>query len=70
MKSFTLQTIRLYQKFRKFIPLPRTCRFVPTCSEYAYEAVSRYGIIKGLYLGLKRILRCHPGTKPGFDPVA
>jgi len=45
------------------------CRFYPTCSEYTYEAVEKYGIIKGTWLGSKRILRCNPWHEPGHDPV-
>ena len=49
--------------------LPGACRFRPTCSEYMIEAIEKHGIIKGLYLGIKRILRCHPWGGSGFDPV-
>ena len=49
--------------------LPPACRFEPTCSEYAREAVERYGTVKGTWLGLKRILRCQPFCKGGHDPV-
>lgn len=49
--------------------LPRSCRFVPTCSAYAVEALQRYGVIKGGWLAIKRILRCHPWHPGGFDPV-
>ena len=49
--------------------LPPTCRFYPTCSDYAYQAISRYGLLKGLQLTLKRILRCHPFNSGGVDPV-
>jgi len=49
--------------------LPPACRFEPTCSEYAREAVGKYGAVKGTWLGLKRILRCQPFCKGGHDPV-
>ena len=76
MKSLVLTAISAYQKslspdhgvLGKAI-LGGTCRFTPTCSQYTYEAVSRYGTLKGLWLGSKRIVRCHPFTKGGFDPV-
>lgn len=45
------------------------CRFTPTCSEYANEAIQKYGILKGTILATKRLSRCHPGTKPQYDPV-
>lgn len=45
------------------------CRFMPTCSEYAYIAISRFGVWKGSYLAIKRILKCHPFHKGGYDPV-
>jgi uncharacterized protein len=45
------------------------CRFSPTCSQYAHDAISKYGTIKGVFLGLKRILKCHPWDKGGYDPV-
>ena len=49
--------------------LPSACRFYPTCSEYMREAVLKYGAGRGLWLGLKRLLRCHPFQEGGFDPV-
>lgn len=69
MKHVFLSLIRFYQ--RRISPLfPGCCRFRPTCSAYAYEAVSKYGAFKGGYLALKRILRCHPLYKGDwYDPV-
>jgi uncharacterized protein len=60
--------IRLYQIF--ISPgLPRSCRFAPSCSQYALEAMQRYGALKGLWLGTLRLARCHPWHPGGFDPV-
>ncbi|MCM1163120.1 MAG: membrane protein insertion efficiency factor YidD [Muribaculaceae bacterium] len=60
--------IRFYQC--AISPLfPPVCRFTPTCSQYAIEAISRHGAIKGLWLALKRIARCHPWGGSGYDPV-
>lgn len=71
MKRGVLGLIRLYQKYfsldtglmRFLLPSGRVCRFDPTCSEYTYEAISRYGIIRGSFKGLGRIIHCHPLTK-------
>jgi hypothetical protein len=60
--------IRVYQRFVS-PALPAACRFHPTCSQYTLEAVSRYGVIKGGWLGLRRVVRCHPFHPGGFDPV-
>lgn len=49
--------------------VPKSCRFNPTCSQYAIVVISRYGIIKGLYLSIKRLFRCHPFGGSGYDPV-
>jgi uncharacterized protein len=68
MKSFVLIFIKFYQ----YVISPLTghnCRFYPTCSAYAVEAVEKYGCFKGLYLTVRRIMRCHPFHVGGFDPV-
>ncbi|EJY95719.1 membrane protein insertion efficiency factor YidD [Staphylococcus arlettae] len=68
MKKLFLGVIYLYQNF--ISPLtPPTCRFYPTCSAYTKEAIEVYGAFKGGWLGIKRILKCHPLHKGGFDPV-
>ena len=67
LKKFLLSLIDLYQK----IPGPwhNKCRFTPTCSEYMKESITTYGALKGLKLGIKRLLRCHPFGSTGYDPV-
>lgn len=68
MKKLILKMIRFYQKY--ISPMsPPTCRFYPTCSQYAIEAVEEHGAIKGGYLATRRILKCHPLHEGGFDPV-
>ena len=69
MKRILLSLIRFYQ--RHISPaFPARCRFSPTCSRYAYEAITKYGAWKGGYLALRRLLRCHPFFKGNyFDPV-
>ncbi|WP_301420646.1 membrane protein insertion efficiency factor YidD [Mammaliicoccus lentus] len=68
MKKLFIKLIRLYQRY--ISPLtPPTCRFHPTCSNYAIEAISEYGVLKGTWLAIKRILKCHPFHPGGFDPV-
>ena len=67
MKKILIWMIQLYQK----IPFSshNSCRFIPTCSNYAIEAIDRFGSIKGSYLTIRRILRCNPFGKSGYDPV-
>lgn len=69
MKKFLLLLIRFYRN--KISPVtPASCRFTPTCSAYAYEAINKYGALKGGYLALRRLLRCHPFYKGDYyDPV-
>ncbi|MBT9259992.1 MAG: membrane protein insertion efficiency factor YidD [Clostridiales bacterium] len=60
--------IRVYQRY--ISPLKgKTCRYYPTCSQYAYEAIDKYGAVKGLGLAIKRVARCHPFAPGGYDPV-
>ena len=69
MKHLLLNLIRFYQKHIS-PSLPARCRFRPTCSAYAYEAINKYGFLKGGWLALKRFLRCHPFSKADwYDPV-
>lgn len=67
MKYLLLLLIKIYQFFSRFTP--KVCRFEPTCSEYTKQAIIKYGAIKGGWLGIKRICRCHPGHPGGYDPV-
>ncbi len=68
MKQIALLLIRLYQKTISRV-LPPSCRFTPSCSHYGYEAVEKYGVIKGGWMAIKRVSRCHPLTPGGYDPV-
>ena len=66
MKKFCLSLIRFYQK--NISPnRPACCRFIPTCSQYAYQAIEKYGPLKGGFLALKRILKCHPFHSKDYD---
>ncbi len=68
MKSAFIRVIRFYQK--RISPLkPTCCRFIPTCSEYAAQAIERFGAVKGTALAAKRIAKCQPFCKGGYDPV-
>lgn len=68
IKKNVLGIIRFYQNFISPMLQP-SCRFTPTCSQYTYEAVLKYGVIFGLVFGCKRILKCHPFHSGGYDPV-
>jgi uncharacterized protein len=65
----TLLAIRCYKSYLSFL-FAGSCRFEPTCSQYTYEAIERFGVLRGIWVGLKRLSRCHPFSgKFGFDPV-
>lgn len=68
LKGILIILIRIYQKFISPLKKP-SCRFYPTCSHYAIDAVNRYGAFKGSWLALKRLLKCHPFHPGGYDPV-
>ncbi len=70
MKFFVLKLVRIYQIFFSLLLGSGKCRFSPTCSNYMIEAIEKKGLIKGLFIGICRILKCHPlSNKSGFDPV-
>ncbi len=67
MKKLLLFLIAAYQKISALTP--SRCRFYPTCSEYTKQAIMKYGVIKGGWLGIKRIVKCHPLNEGGYDPL-
>jgi putative membrane protein insertion efficiency factor len=77
MKGIILKLIKLYQRYfswdagwaKRLFITDRVCRFEPSCSGYSYQAVEKHGLFKGGWLSLKRVLRCHPWSKGGQDPV-
>lgn len=68
MRRLVLAALRGYKRHVSPL-LPPACRYTPTCSEYATEAVARYGVLKGLALALRRLLSCNPLSRGGYDPV-
>jgi putative membrane protein insertion efficiency factor len=68
MKYLALTLIRFYQKFIS-PTLPPACRFYPSCSKYGYQAIEKYGLMKGGWMAIKRVCRCHPFHPGGYDPV-
>ena len=68
MQSLVLFLLRFYKRWISLL-LPSACRFEPTCSEYMMEAVTKYGALRGVWLGFKRVLRCQPFCEGGYDPV-
>ena len=68
MRELVTGSLRFYKRWISPV-LPSACRFHPTCSEYMLQAVERYGVIRGVGMGIRRLLRCHPFHAGGFDPV-
>ncbi|HZW83139.1 MAG TPA: membrane protein insertion efficiency factor YidD [Candidatus Deferrimicrobium sp.] len=68
MKTIAIWLVRGYQRMISPL-LPPSCRFYPTCSQYAILALEKYGLIKGSFLAIKRILKCHPFHPGGYDPI-
>ena len=68
MRKTVIAILRVYKRFLSPL-LPSACRFHPTCSEYMMDAVSKYGAARGIWMGTRRLLRCHPFHAGGFDPV-
>ena len=69
MKRLLICLVKFYQKNLTGLNSAPSCRFIPTCSQYALEALEKYGALKGSYLAVRRILKCHPFHKGGYDPL-
>ena len=68
MRTAFLALLRVYRQLVSPF-LPASCRYFPSCSQYAYEAIEKHGLLRGARLAVARVLRCHPGHPGGFDPV-
>ncbi|MBL0157654.1 MAG: membrane protein insertion efficiency factor YidD [Bryobacterales bacterium] len=68
MQTVILSVLRIYKRWLSPV-LPSACRFHPTCSEYMMDAVAKYGAARGVWMGLRRLARCHPLNPGGLDPV-
>ena len=68
VRKFFIGLIQIYRRFLSPM-LPPTCRYEPSCSLYTVQAIEKYGVVRGLFMGILRVLRCHPFARGGFDPV-
>ncbi|EQK71299.1 TPA: membrane protein insertion efficiency factor YidD [Clostridioides difficile] len=68
LSNLCIYLVRFYQKYISTLKGP-TCRFYPTCSQYSIEAFKKYGFVKGMYLTIRRLLKCHPFHPGGYDPL-
>jgi putative membrane protein insertion efficiency factor len=68
VRKLFIGSIQIYRRFLSPM-LPPTCRYEPSCSLYTVQAIEKYGALKGLFMGIRRVLRCHPFARGGFDPV-
>ena len=69
MAHFMIKAIKFYQKYLSPLKRFSSCRYTPTCSEYAVQAIEKYGAFKGFWMAVRRILRCNPFAEGGYDPV-
>ncbi len=68
MRALTLGILRIYKRWISPM-LPSACRFYPSCSEYMMQAVEKHGVARGVWMGVRRLVKCHPFHEGGFDPV-